>query len=239
MTRARFLPVLVGFAVGVLVPVLVALGARPAYATAPYSCVSNGDYGYITGYQNAGRTQDDQSAGTIGQVWSYTDAADCQRISSVYSVSQDTTARVEMGLFEGYDNCGDTTFHSNPIVFTAWHKTDGNGGCTIYTGKTPSRGAFHQFDVDDVTTATVFNYIYDGSLVGSKTMGFTVGWNSVGMERGNANDSGYAKFHGLLEYHPGNGFTNWDALTTWSAFTHDVDYHLQVLDGHDGDIVHN
>lgn len=237
-----------GFVVGAAI---VALGtgiAAPerllsrAYAQDPESCVQNDEGLLVDEERDAAGAQP-----TVG-VQSYVrvvDGADCQRIRAVF-MRGPGGAGVEFGYLIGWwgpSPCAGVDhnhFYVHPTLFAVGFDTDGDYFCQFWENRHPNEATYDYFEVSDGNKNGVWEAFWNGSeqLPLSLPMDFSDGAASVSMERRIPNDSGYARFNYISEWHyQGNGWSNTDDLRP--RYNLDPDYHIENPNEHTSKMVHD
>jgi hypothetical protein len=212
-----------------------------AYADMPKSCLDahtgrGDDYGQIDAEENDGSTSDDLR-GLNSDVW-VAASAECQRISSVFVFSPSYNGFYEFGYVLGWSTCSGN-YYQDPTVFSVWEPNSGRIDCTVWGSNHPSDGQTHNFRASDVNANTYWGGYLDGDALqpDGVNLDFARGHGGINMERGHPNDSGYADFQDIEEYHDGNGWTFTDDID--ETVDIDPDYHLDVVNEHHGEMVHD
>jgi hypothetical protein len=216
-----------------------------ANAALPESCLdahtgSDDDYGQIDAEERDGSTADDLR-GLRSDVWVAT-SSECQRISSVFVFSPTHNGVYEFGWFRGWwgtDPCSGVDhghFYVNATVFSVWEPNSGSGGCTVWGDNHPT-STFHLFRGSDIDANTYWGGYLDGVALqpNGVNLDFARGYGGVNMERGHPDDSGFAEFDNINEYHDGNGWTVTNNLD--QTFDNDPDFHLSILNNHHVEMV--
>lgn len=206
----------------------------PAHADLPQSCLDahtggDDDYGQIQAEERDGTTANDLR-GLRSDVW-VASGAECQRVSSVYVFSPTHNGFYEFGYVVGWSTCSGNHY-SNATVFSVWKPNSGSGDCTVWGGTHPSSGVFHHFRGSDVNANTHWGGYLDGTAFqpDGVDLDFARGFGGVNTERGHPDDSGFAEFDNIEEYHDGNGWTVTNDLD--QVVDIDPDYHLSIVNNH-------
>lgn len=151
---------------------------------------------------------------------------ECQRISSIYIYSPDRAGFIEFGWVIGWSTCSGMYANYARPFWVSQKRTTGARTCSMFSDP-PNlpEGTYQQFRLSDTNANGHWNMHYNGSHLGNDAdLDFAFGWNYLGRERGEPEDSGYARWQSIEEYKYSDGWTRWDDGTCLTALDNDPGY---------------
>ncbi len=221
MPRAISFRGLISFALGAALTTasLIAYDAwsRPASAVNCLAPPSTGDYGVSRAEEDPGGSNYLTSSGTRSDVWIFLGNTPCQRISSVYVARSITGNYFEFGVLTGRSgsSCGNNAY-TVPRLFYAMRWANDPPGyqhCAMLAG-TLTAEQYDELRVSDTDKNSRWGSYWNGVELqpAGVLMDFNDGHSTVAGERGWSTDNCFSRWTDIEEYHPTNGWTNWDNL---------------------------
>lgn len=134
----------------------------------------------------------------------------------------------------GWSQCGTDTFDNNPRAFYWAQNADGTfHSCHVFTGFRPQAEQYDYFRVSDTNWNSYWGAFFNGTelLPSGVNLDFTLGWSGAAMERGDQQDSGFARWTQLREHHAfANGWSDWDDADDANTEPDDRGYHCHAED---------
>lgn len=211
--------------VGVVAPQSLLPSAEAGQSIA---CIDDGDYGWLATMEDRFGPYYDNSHGTRASVYVGAAPTDCQRISSLYVGAQGGGGFIEFGWVLGWSNCTRAFYNLPHPFYWRQDQTTGEWSCGVFGSITIPDATYQDFQVSDTNENTLWNLIYNGSYLDKDPdTDFVQGSNLTGMERGAAQDSGYARWRWLDEHHTTNSWTRWDNAVLREDADPDYHYHRE------------
>jgi hypothetical protein len=129
----------------------------------------------------------------------------------------------------GWSNCT-RKYYQNPTLFYVSRTDSGLSRCHVWEDRHPRSGQYDYFRVSDLNANSYWGSYFNQEELQPNgiDMDFSRGFNGIGTERGHSNDSCYARWSDLQEYHDSNGWTTWNDPSP--GVDRDPDCYRDVID---------